>query len=518
MAYKTNLSVLNGKKPLELVLRLNSFSGGENTIGEDQALKNNESRNIENWQVESLGGMERATGFTQVAAKVSVTSDALDLVVQHKESTSTKVYGIVDGDLVSGTGLAVEDVGAFTSGKLCSAVSAGDKLWITNATDNLKYKTIAGAITIPSDVPTVASPRIYEHKFRLIAEGSGKVVYGSKAGTGNWVDADAWSLANDAWNITIPDITTGGVPNFPSGQEFSVFTEFGVYSISNFPNVTYRPIANAHGCENAYSIANGNEGVFFVSKYPTLGIYLWDRVNFINLTEFNDFVDKIDFTARMYGEYRNNKYYFFYVETGTGATEPNRLRIYNTKFGRWSQRPVNSELDDNLGYPALLKYSNNELYSGSSNKTIIYELESGTSDAGVDTIATLKTKDFSSRDFELANGAGVFPIDEVRMKLTKMTITFFGISDVITVQWQADRGLHSGNQTVEIDAAGDKLNTTFTVNTSKVVQLPPDTTRTVSFNNSAVGRRFNFQINTTGSGTLPRIKNIKIHALAIEED
>jgi len=56
---KTYREVLDRPDSLELVLNIASFAGGENTIGQDQELKSNEARIIENWDSDSLGGMIR---------------------------------------------------------------------------------------------------------------------------------------------------------------------------------------------------------------------------------------------------------------------------------------------------------------------------------------------------------------------------------------------------------------------------------------------------------------------------
>ena len=515
--FKTNREVLDRKDPLELVLELLSFAGGENTIGEDQELKKNEARVIKNWDAISLGGMKRSKGFTEVATMVD--DGQLDLLIEHVETgTSTRLYGVVDGDVVydnAGT-LTVIDAAAFTADLLCHAVSAGDKIWITNSTDNLKYNTIAGNITVPADQPAVAKDRIYNFKSRLIAEGGNDIIYGSRAASGNWTAADAWTLVNDAWNITMPNYTKGMVMDWPTG-DMTVFTEYGAFVISNQPAVAYRPIPGSHGCSAPLSIAKGNEGVFFVSRFPTLGVYLWNGVNWVNLTEFHDFVDDIDFDNRIFGVYRNNNYYLFYNEVGSGVTYPNRLRIYNTRFGRWMERPVVDALADNFGYPTILKYSDNELYVASSRESNVYELEdASTSDGGNNTEADYKTKSFSSADFSIGRG-GKFPIDDVRMKMIKMTLTFYGLAGAVTIQWTADRGNVSGSQTFDAAAEGDLINTTFVVNTSLVVASVPDKTVTKSFKNSAVGRRFDFQILNIDTGVRPEVKKLKIHAIAMEE-
>ncbi len=515
-----NLAILNRTKPIEVVLELNSFAGGENTIGEDSELKNNEARVIKNWDVLSLGGMIRSKGFNEVADGGASYSEDLDLVIEHKEGANTEIYGVIEGDLVKKNSvvLAQDDAAAFTSGVLCHGVSAGDKLWITNATDNLKYKTISGSVTTPSDQPSSARDRIYFHKFRLVAEGGDKTIYGSRAGSGNWTSADAWSLANDAWNIDLPEDTKGCVVGFPSGPEVTVFTYYQAYSLFNMPDIKYRGITNSRGCCAPYSIAKGNEGVFFLSNHPTLGVFLWDGANWIELTVNHDFVEDIDLSYRVFGAYRNRRYYLFYTEEGSGVTYPNRLRIYDAEWGRWMERPVSSDLSDNLGYPALLRYTNNELYVGSSQKDKLYELETDdNSDEDNNTEAEYKTKEFTSADFVLSQGDGQFPIDEVRLKLIKMTIVYSGSTGSVSVQWSADKGKYSGSQIVTLIADGDLINSTFTVNTSKVVTSPPHRNKSFTFNNSAVGRRFNFQILNTATGERPKIHKIKIIAIVLNE-
>lgn len=519
--YKTNLEALNRAKPLEMVLELASFAGGENTKGEDRALKNNEARRIKNWDALSIGGMIRSKGFTEVASGGATYTDALDLLIQHyEEGSGLEIYGVINGDLVikNSASLDSEDASAFTTGILCHAVSApGGKLWITNSTDNLKYKSIGSNITVPPDLPTVARDRIYYHKFRLIAEGGGKTIYCSRVGSAYWTAADAWSLANDACNIDLPDNTKGGVEDFPYGNEFLVFTYFGAYSLYNFPDIAYRQLLGSKGCAAPYSIAKGDEGIYFLSNYPTLCLCLFNGTQWIDLTINCDFVNDINLDNRIFGCYRNNKYYFLYNETGSGVNYPNRLRIYDALYGRWMERPVNVSLADYFGYPCLLKHSNNEIYFGSSVEDKVYEFETElNSDDANNTEADYKTKDFSSIDFSLATG-GSFPIDEVRMKLLKFTLNYYGTKGEVTVQWTSDRGLHSGSQTVDLTAEGDLINYDFIVNTSYLAEVPPDKVITKSFNNAAVGRRFNFQILNTNTGDRPKIKSLKIHAIALEE-
>ena len=522
----SNTKVLDGYDSPEVVLEILSFSGGENTISEDQAMKSNEARTLENWEATSLGGMERAKGFNEVADGGASYTEKLDLLIQHRDSGGTQTYALVEGDLIykNGSAFTNDDNGAFTSGTLSHGFSDEyNKLWITNSTDNLKYKAVGVAIATGASQPTTACDRIYGHKNRLVAEGSASVpyrVYGSRTGKGNWTAADAWSASNDAWSIDLPEATQGCVPNFPSGNDVLVFTKRNSFALSGFPNTAFRAVSTpGRGCSAPYSIAMGDEGVYFVSEYPTLGVFLFDGVNFTELTQFNRdvFVETIDFSKRMFGIYKNRKYYLFYNELNSGVSYPNRLRVYDAKFGRWMNRPVNSSLADNFGYPCLLKYSNHELYVGSSRKDKIYELETeDNSDESYDTEATYTTKDFSSRDFAVASG-GQFPIDDVKLKLLKLTITYYGTTGSVGFQWTADRGLHSGSKTISLTANGDLINSTFTVNSSYIVTAPPDKTVTVSFPNDAVGKRFSFQITNDGTSTRPKIKKVKIHAITVDE-
>lgn len=515
--------LLDRGKPIELTLELLSFSGGINEIGEDHELQSNEARDIENWDSTSLGGMERSEGFSLALDGTGTYTDQLDLCAHHFEGTSTAFFGVIEGDVVqvSGSTLVQEDAAAFTSGVLCHSVSAGSKLWITNSTDNLKYKTIAGAITTPSDQPSSARDRVYEHNFRLFAEGGGTDIYGSRVGSGNWTAADAWSASNDAWSMTMPDITQGAVMGFPSGPEITVFTEFDTYVISNQPNVTRRRVQNGIGCIAPYAIARGNEGVFLFSTYPTKGIFLWNGVEFQELTRNRDFIDDVDETKRMFGFYKNREYHFIYNESGSGVTYPNRMQIFNTKFGRWKSRPVNAALSDNFGYPVLLTKDNNEAYIGSSSTSKVYDFKDGsTSDAGQETEANYKTKHFTSRDFSGVSG-GVFPVDNVRLKLTKVTSIHAGSTGTFSIQWTADRGAYSGSQTFDLNVDGaDLINTTFTVNTSNIIGISdiPDKRVTKTFNNSAIGKEFQFQILNSDTGARPKIKKLKIHAIAYEEE
>lgn len=607
--YKTNLDALNKPKPMEVELEINSFSGGENTIGEDQALKINEARLIQNWDALSLGGMERSKGFSEVAdapktikaavhtvgaglsdltsggtysgtatavftikistqanpdkfqwkkdagaygAEVTIVggaialsdgitvtfaavtghvandcwtitakvyAGALDLLIQHIQTTTARFYAIIEGDLLykSGSDLTLTDSGGFTSGVLSHAVSKGDKLWITNSTDNLKYKTNSGALTVPASQPASARDRIYYHKYRLIAEGGGKTIYGSRAGTGNWTAADAWTLSNDAWSIDMPDYTQGCAIGYPSGAYVTAFTKWGCYLISNFPNVGYDQIIGGHGCSFPDTIALGTEGVYLLSEFPTFGVFLWNGVNWTNLTIFHNFILDIDRTKRIYGIYRDNKYYLIYNEIGSGVAYPNRIKIYDAMFGRWMTRSINAALGDNMGYPCLAPYSGNELYFGSSVQDKVYQFETDdTDDGGYATEALYKTKVFSSRDFSLGTG-GEFTIDDVRIKLIKFTITYFGMAGNLSLLWNADNGRKTGSQTIGLTAKGDKLNTDFTVNTSYITEVPPDNTITRSFANSAVGRRFQFDVVNSDLGTKPKVKRIKIYGIVLEE-
>ena len=607
---------LDTANEVEVYLELLSFSGGENTISEDHVMKANEGRTMENWEVISLGGVQRAKGFNEVATQAG--TDPSDLAHFHYMDTtgSSEFLGVIAGDLVKkdGAGFATVGAAAFTSGILCHATDGEDDAWITNSTDNLKRYTIAAGVSTPHDVPSLTRERIYRHKNRLLAEGGGVRIFGSRVGHGNWnyssigavvftgsglndatsagtytgtggtntytiildatgtpdtfkwkknsgsfttgvsitgsaqaiadgvtitfaattghtlndqwvitVTADGWSLANDAWNLDLPNTTKGCAIGFPSGDIVTVFDEFRAYLLSGFPNTRFDPVSNSRGCSAPYSIAVGDEGVYFLSKYPSLGVFLWTGTEFIDLTKQNEdvFVQKIDFSKRIFGTYRNRKYYLFYCEKNSGVTYPNRLRIYNAKFGSWMNRPVNSALADNFGYPALLTKQNNELYVFSSQKEKIYDLETeDDSDEGNDTQANLKTKDFTSADFLIKGSGKQFPIDEATIKITKITMTYFGTTGVITAQWTADRGKASGSQTFDLSAGGDLLNTTFTVNTSSILSSSSigDKKITKSVKNSAVGRTFNFQILNNGTSTRPKIKKIKIHGLVITED
>lgn len=497
---------LNTKDALELNLDLASFAGGENTIGQDQELKSNEARVIENWDSDSLGGMIRAKGFTQIAT--GAYTNAPDLLLHHFEGTAVRNYAVIEGDLVriNGSTLTMTDDNVFTSGTLCHGVSAGNKAWITNSTNNLKYTTIAGSITVPAGQPSSARDRIYYHKSRLVAEGGGTTVYGSRAGSGNWTNANAWSLSGDAWSIDMPDLTQGMAMNFPTGNEQTVFTKFGTYVLNNFPNVAFRPIPASHGCGAPYSIAVGTEGCYFLSTYPTLGIYLWDGVNYINLTVNENWIYEVNLSARIFGIYRENKFLLYYNKTGSGISYPNICKYYDARWGKWAERAINALVGDNFGYPAVLTKSSNELYVASSRQDAIYQMEdTSNSDNGNATLANYKTKDFTSRDFGM-------DIDELPMKLIKATITYYGSTGNFSLAWNSDRGLHSGQMLIPLTSNGDLINTTFIVNTSYITQLPPDRTISRKFSNMAVGRRFNFQILNNQLGDRCKIKKICIMA------
>lgn len=500
---------------------LDSFSGGENTIGEDQELKANEARAIQNWDSISVGGMVRSNGFTkQVDATGSYTAKPLDMLGHHYEGTSVRNYGIINGDLgrVNGSSFTVTDSAAFTAGVLSHSQTAGSAFWITNTTDNLKYTTIAGSITVPTDKPSSACARIYYHKSRLIAEGGSPVVYGSRAGSGTatWAAAGGWSTSGDAWNITMPDLTQGCIPGFPSPDQVTVFTLGATFYLYNFPNIAYQPVNINRGCSAPYSIAYGKEGAFFVSQFPTLGVFLWDTVNFTNLTLYEGFVNDINFSNRIYGVYRGNQYYLFYSSLANGQSYTDTLKVFDARFGRWMSRPINAAVSDSFGYPKIFIKPTNDLWAGSSQKAIMYQLESGTSDAGQTTNANYITKDFTSNDFTV-DGQAQFPLSEVRMKLLKVSVTYYGTTGNFSLQWTADRGLRSGAQIFDLTGQGDLINTTFIVNTSLIAGLPSAKTTTRSFDNSAIGSRFSFQILQNGSGVIPEIKRIKIFAVALQE-
>lgn len=511
--YKTYRQVLDQPESLELVLNLMSFAGGENTIGQDQELKSNEARVIENWDSDSLGGMIRSKGFTQICTGGATYSAAPDCMLHHYEGSSTRDYVVIEGDLarINGTSITQTDAAAFTSGVLTCGLSAGNKAWFTNSTNNLKYTTISGSITTPTTQPSSARERIYYHKSRLVAEGGGVTVYGSKAGTGNWAGAGGWSTSGDAWNIDLPDLTQGCIPGFPNGGQITVFTKFGAYALTNIPNVAQNYILGSHGCSQPYSIQLGAEGVYLFSLYPTLGVFLWDGSTWTNLTLNEDWVSTVSLTNRCFAAYSENKYRLFYNDSTSGVSYPNKLKIFDARFGRWMSRPINSSVADNFGIPILRTKAGNELYCSSSRTDTIYQLEDGSdSDNTYNTEANYKTKYFTSLDFGL-------PRDEVRMKLLKITVTYYASTGSFTILWTADRGIRTGTIAVTSSSTGDLINKTFTVNTSYLVSTPPDLTVTKSFNNSAVGSRFSFQILNSATGDRVKIKKIKLSAIALEE-
>lgn len=601
---KTYRQVLDASpEQVELVLNISSFAGGENTIGQDQELKTNEARIIENWDSDSIGGMIRSKGFTSIATGlnyiktavftgtglndataggtyngtvnatytvicdasapspdtfkwkknsgsfttgVSMTAGAHTLsdgvtitfaatdghtvndqwvitaisytaapdgMLHHFEGTSVRNYVIQEGDIayINGSSITKTDIAAFTSGVLTHGLSAGNKAWFTNSTDNLKYTTIGGSVTTPTTQPSSARDRIYYHKSRLVAEGGGVTVYGSKAGSGAWAGAGGWTTAGDAWSIDLPDLTQGCVPGFPNGGQITVFTKFGAYALTNMPNVASNYIIGSHGCSAPYSIQMGSEGVYFFSLFPTRGIWLWDGANYTNLTINEDWVNNVSLTNRCFGIYSENKYRLFYNDNTSGVSYPNVLRIYDARWGRWMKRAINTSVSDTFGIPSLLTKLNNELYCASSQKDTIYQLEdTSDSDNTYATQANYKTKDFTSLDFGL-------PRDEVRMKLLKVTISYYGSTGLLSLQWTSDRGGHVGSVVIPLTAYGDLINTTFTVNTSYLSSSPPDKTVTYSFSNSAIGRRFSFQILNSSTGERPKIKKIKITAICLEE-
>lgn len=602
---KTYRDVLDRSDSPELVLEIPSFAGGENTVGQDQELKVNEARVIENWDSDSLGGMVRSKGFTQIASGlnyikavvftgaglndatsggtysgtvnatytviidatgtpdtfkwkknsgsfttgVAITGSAQTLsdgvtitfaattghtlndqwvitaisytaapdgALHHFEGTSTRNYVIIEGDVayINGSAITKIDIGAFTSGVLTHGLSAGNKAWFTNATDNLKFTTIAGTTAAPTGTPPNARERIYYHKSRLVAEGGGVTVYGSRVGTGNWAaSANTWTASGDAWSIDLPDLTQGCVPGFPTGGQITVFTKFGAYALTNMPNIAQNYILGSHGCSQAESIQLGAEGVYFFSLYPTLGVYLWNGSSWINLTVNETWVNQVSLTNRCFGIYSENKYRFFYNDNTSGVSYPNVERVYDARWGRWNNRVINSSVADNFGIPFLLTKANNELYCTSSRVDKVYQLEdTSNSDNTNDTQANYKTKDFTSKDF----GA---PRDEIRMKLLKATVSFFGTTGLFSLQWTSDRGAYTGSIIIDMQAPGDLLNTTFTVNTSSIISASsiPDKTVTKSFKNSAVGRRFSFQLLNNGTGERVKIKKIKILGIALEE-
>lgn len=511
---KTYRNVLDVADAPELVLEIASFAGGENTVGQDQELKSNEARIIENWDSDSLGGMIRSKGFTQICTGGATYSAAPDGMLHHYEGTSTRDYVVVGGDLarINGTSITQTDASKFTSGILTCGLSASSTAYFTNSTDNLKYTTIAGSVTVPTTTPPNARERIYYHKSRLVAEGGGITVYGSKAGSATtWNGAAGWTASGDAWSIDMPDLTQGCAPGFPNGGQITVFTKFGAYALTGMPNVAQNYILGSHGCSHPYSIQVGAEGLYFFSLYPTLGVFLWDGVNWTNLTVNETWPSTVSLTNRCFGIYSENKYRIFYNDSTSGVSYPNVCRIYDARFGRWMNRTINSSVADNFGIPMLRTKVGNELYVSSSRNDVVYQMEdSSNSDNTYATQSNYKTKDFTSLDFGL-------PHDEVRMKLIKAIISYYGSTGSFSLQWTADRGKNSGSLNTTLTANGDLLNTTFTLNTSYLASSPPDRTITRSFSNSAVGRRFSFQILNNATGDRVKIKKIKLVAIALEE-
>lgn len=519
----TARDVLDTGSENEIVLEILSYSAGTNTISEDHVMKANEARVCENWSAISIGGMERSKGFNLIASGSGTTASDLGHFHFQDSTGASEVLGIIHGNLVKSSSPSISTItaGVFTAGTLSHAVEGEDESWITNVTDNLRRYTIAGGLTTPSDQPSSARDRIYRHKNRLVAEGGGVRVFGSRVGAGNWTAADAWSLANDAWNIDLPNNTKGCAPGFPSGNLITVFDKFQTYILGGFPATAYEPVPNSRGCVAPYSIAIGEEGVYFLSDFPTLGIFVWDGTKFIDITTEQDFISDINLSGRIFGSYRDKKYSLFYNELGSGVSYPNKWRVFNAKFGRWSDRPVASGFSDNFGYPVILGKQNNELYTWSSRKGIIYELETeDDSDNGEDTAASYKTKDFTSRDFVLPFSGRNLPIDEALIKITKVTITYFGTVGTIALKWDADRGKRTGTLTFDLTASGAKLNTEFTVNTSSIVSSSSlrDKKITKSVANNAVGRTFSFEVSNSGSSTRPKIKKIKVHAIILSDD
>lgn len=107
--YKTGLNILNTHKPIEVELELNSFAGGENTIGEDQSLKNNEARLIQNWDNISLGGMVRSKGCN-LSGKITYPYDSYDVLLIHFNGTDAATsYTAESGQTVTFAGTAQLD-------------------------------------------------------------------------------------------------------------------------------------------------------------------------------------------------------------------------------------------------------------------------------------------------------------------------------------------------------------------------------------------------------------------------
>lgn len=519
----TARDILDTGRENEIILEILSYSGGINEISEDHVMRSNEARVVENWDAISVGGMQRSKGINLIASSAGSTASDLGHFHYEDSTGSSEILGIVGGALVKSSAPSIATItgGVFTSGVLSHAAEGEDDSWITNSTDNLRRYTIAGGLVTPSSQPASARDRIYRHKNRLIAEGGGVRVFGSRVGTGNWTAADTWSLANDAWNIDLPNNTRGCAIGFPSGDTVSVFDQFRTYVLSNFPAVRYDPVPNSRGCVGPYTISLGEEGVYFISEFPTLGIFVWDGTKFTDITVSQDWVNDIDLSKRMFGIYRDKKYYFFYNESGTGVAYPNRLKIFDAQFARWKDRVLNSGLSDTLGYPILLTKQNNEFYDWSSQNQVVYELEAtNDSDNGNDTDASYKTKDFTSQDFQHPGSGKPIPIDEGLVKLTKVTITYYGTVGTITLKWTADRGRATGTLTFDLTAEGDLINSTFTVNTSKVVSAGSiaDQKITKSISNDAVGRTFNFELSNSGSSTRPKIKKLKVHGVLISDD
>ncbi len=504
----TQSKQLDQSQSVELVLEIPSFAGGENTIGQDQELKSNEARLIENWDSDSFGGMIRTKGFTSIAeSTVPIYTSAADLLMHHFEGTTVRNLLIIEGNLARINGSTFAEVGTagFTSGVLSHGVSAGGSAWITNPTDNLKQYTISGGLVTPAGQPAEACERISEHKSRLVAEGGSATVYGSRGGKGNWTSPTAWTASGDAWSSTLPDLTQGHAVGFPSGNEITVFTKFSTFVLSNFPNVGFRPIRPSPGCGAPYSVALGTEGVYFLSNYPTKGIYLWDGVRFINLTINEEWISEVNLSGRIFGIYRENKYLLFYNETGSGVSYPNRCRYYDARWGKWASRTINPSVDDKFGYPMVATKSNNELYVASSINDVVFQLEdTSNSDNGYETMANYKTKDFTSKDFGLD--------DELLLKLISATITYYGSVDEFSLQWTSDRGIRSGSMVFDLTSDGDLLNTTFIVNQSYITTLPPDKTTIRKFSNNAVGRRFELQLLNAAMGDRAKIKKVVIKA------
>lgn len=522
---QSNRIALDNLDALELALEILSFAGGENTIGEDQATKINQARVIKNWNLISLGGMERMPGINKIGDGGAGYATFADMMIQHKDSGGTVLYGAINGDSVKlvGTVITQDDIAAFsTPGTLLGAVSVlNNALWVTSQVDDLMKKTVGNAIAAATDQPAQKYARIYNHKSRLLVEGgvtNKNRVEICRAGIGNWDAADAWSLANDACSIDLPEDTRGCVPGFPGGNDVLVFTENECFAIYNFPQVAFRPFVRI-GNAAPHALALGDEGVYFVSRRPNKGVFLMSQTGEVKeLTQFNRdvFTDKIDFSGRVLGVYRNRRYYLFYNESNSGVTYPNRCRIYDARFEAWIERPINMALGEAFGIPTVMKYNEGvELYVASSIVDKWYEMEVGTDDEGEDTQATYKTKDFSSRDFALARG-GQFPIDDVRMKFIDLVITFNGNSGTFNINWETDRGLHSGSKVVTLTSTGFVLGSSL-LGTGTIGGSPTDKTVVIKLPNTCVGKRINLTFVNNGQGTRPKIKKVKLRAIALEE-